>query len=362
MAAPWRVLITGVAGFTGGYLAAHLRATTTAHLVGLDVAVPASRAPADQNDTPGLHTSPTRQRGTLGIPSLARRASVSTAFRSTSPTPIDYVPCDLADGDRLAQVVREVRPDVVFHLAALARGTPEQLQRTNVDGFVALCHALRTLRHPAGRPTRVVTVGSAAEIGAAGFAAPPVTETVSCQPETDYGRTKHEVTRLALSEPIDGPLHIVVARPFNLIGPGLSEQLALGSFARQIAAVLRREASAVSCGPLDAQRDFVDVRDAVRAYTALATGGRAGHVYNVCTGRAHRIGDLLAQMILATGADVPVVAEPASRESGPIAAFGDPAKLYRETGWKACVPLAASLTDLLRSALSSRGARGNVAA
>ena len=320
MDTPQRVLITGAGGFTGEYLAAHLRETTAAHVVGLDVA-PAART-----------------------------------------SRIDHVQCDLEDADRLARVVRDVRPDTVFHLVARARGTPEPLRRINVGGFITLCRALRAMRHAAGRPMRVVTVGSAAEIGSAGFHSPPVDETVICRPETDYGRTKHEVTRLALAEPTDGPLQVVVARTFNLVGPGMSEQLSLGSFARQIAAVLRREAEAVHCGPLDARRDFVDVRDAVRAYAALATSGRAGHVYNVCTGRSHHIGDLLSRMISFSGADVPVVAGPSARDKGPVDARGDPGKLCRETGWWVSVSIERSLADLLQSALSPRDGRRSSAA
>jgi GDP-4-dehydro-6-deoxy-D-mannose reductase len=179
-----------------------------------------------------------------------------------------------------------------------------------------------------------------------------VREDAPCYPETPYGQTKHEVTRRAQAEPADGPLRIVVARTFNLVGPGMGTHLAFGRFAAQIAAFARGETDALRCGNLSSRRDFVDVRDAVEAYIALANGGSAGELYHVSSGRSHEIGELLRRMIAECGVAIPVVVESAARRSGDLAdIYGDPSKTAAAVGWRATTPIERSLADLLSAVL-----------
>jgi GDP-4-dehydro-6-deoxy-D-mannose reductase len=301
-----RILITGAAGFSGRHLTDRLRRRSGLTLFGLDT-VPQPALPLD-----------------------------------------GYLPCDVADADAVDRAVAEADPDVVFHLAGLFRSDEErELTRVNVGGLLRLRNALR--RHREDRPVRMVLVGSAAEIGSARAERLPVREDVPCRPETAYGRTKQLATLMAQSEPAESPLEFVVARPFNLVGPGLCPELALGSFARQVAAVARGEAGAVECGALDTRRDFVDVRDAAEAYVLLAEHGRRGNIYNVCAGRSFRMGDLLEILIELSGAQVPVRSDPSRQPPGVPDIYGDNTKLSLETDWKPTVPIRQSLADLLQS-------------
>ena len=305
-----RVLVTGVGGFSGKHMVERLRFRSPAAIVGLD-----------------------------------RAAAV--------PAGLDlYIECDLTDPDAVWNAVFRARPDVVFHLAGLfGAASPEVIWEVNVRGFGHLCTALRSYQQEPGYPIRLVTVGSAAELGSAGAAELPVTEEAACRPETDYGKSKLAVTRLAQAEPTDGPLQIVIPRVFNLVGPGLSGSLSLGSFARQIDAVGRGAAAVVRCGPLFARRDFVDVRDAVEAYLALAERGRAGQVYNVCAGRSYRIGDQLQEMIESAGGNIPVAEDRSGPRRGDLPdIYGDHTKITRETGWRPTIPMRRSLADLMASA------------
>jgi GDP-4-dehydro-6-deoxy-D-mannose reductase len=197
----------------------------------------------------------------------------------------------------------------------------------------------------------MLVVGSAAELGIAGATRLPVAENACCQPQTAYGRSKWEATRLALAEPPDGPLAIVVARPFNLVGPGLSPRLALGSFARQIADVVHGRADAIRCGLLDARRDYLDVRDAVEAYRLLAERGRPGQLYNVCAGRSYRIGELLQRMLALAGVKAAIHSNPADRAGDLADIYGDPGKIAAECGWAAKIDIDRSLADLVAWAL-----------
>lgn len=312
-----RILITGVSGFTGRHLAAALRA-------------------AGERDVVGSGT-----------------AAVTTAAVDR------YLPCDLTDAALVPRVIENLRPDVVYHLAGrTACTTPERLREVNVEGFALLCDALRGMAERRGRPVRLFTVGSAAELGAAGVARLPVDEDAPCEPETIYGRSKLEATERVLCEPVGGPLEIVAARTFNLVGPGMGPHLSLGRFARQIAAYARRETDGVRCGNLNGRRDFVDVRDAAAAYVEICRRGRPGRLYNVCSGRSYRIGDLLARLIAASGLDVPVIHEADAHRPGDVAdVYGDPARTLVELGWRATTPIDRSLTDLLTWVLREPAAR-----
>jgi GDP-4-dehydro-6-deoxy-D-mannose reductase len=305
-----RILITGAAGFAGRHLAEQLRRRSQGSLVGLD-------ALAD----PGLPLD-------------------------------DYLPCDITDPRAVDDAVGRADPDIVFHLAGLLGGAPaDELWKVNVGGFESLCLALRR-RHRA-RPGRVrmVVVGSAAELGTAGARRLPVPEDAPCLPESDYGRSKLKVTELALAEPADSPLAIVVARPFNLVGPGLSVRLSLGNFARQVAAVAAGRQDAVRCGPLDARRDFVDVRDAAEAFALLAEHGRAGEIYNVCLGRSFRIGDLLDLLLAQAGRAVPVIVENSHHRAGDLPdIYGDPQKITREVGWRPTTSVEQSVVEMFTAA------------
>lgn len=306
---PIRTLITGVCGFTGRHLVARLKRDRNRAIFGLD-------------------TSPTAE-----------------------PFLDDYFACDLTDASAVNRAIDSARPDLVIHLAGLIGAAPAaRMHEVNVGGFASLCAALRRAGRGSNGLIRLVALGSAAEIGAAGARRLPVAEDVCCVPANPYGQSKLAITRLALAEPPDSPLRIIVARPFNLIGPGLGAQLALGNFVRQIAAVARGEAEAVHCGPLEARRDFVDVRDAVDAYVRLAERGRSGQIYNVCAGCSFRIGDLLERLIAIAGVTPRIIVQPSPRAGDLPDLYGAHDKLTRETGWRPTFSMEQSLADLWMAA------------
>ncbi len=336
-----RVLITGVHGFTGRHLAARLAQTATASLMGLDLGSSTSRVGQARES----ERRPTNSAGSWW----------AGGRRGGLVPPYDFLPCDLTDPGAVRQAVERADPDVVFHLAGIfGADSPEEIQRVNVGGFVCLRNALRQHAGRCQRPIRLLVVGSAAELGIAGATRLPVAENACCQPRTAYGRSKWEVTRLALAEPPDGPLAIVVARPFNLVGPGLSPRLALGSFARQIADVALGRADAIRCGPLDARRDYLDVRDAVEAYRLLADRGRPGELYHVCSGRSYEIGDLLQRMLALAGVKAAIHSSPADRAGDLADIYGDPGKIAAECGWTAKIDIQRSLADLVAWAVADR--------
>jgi GDP-4-dehydro-6-deoxy-D-mannose reductase len=306
-----RCLVTGAGGFTGRHLVNRLRVEESLWVAGTDLS-PAATDGLDSNHV-----------------------------------------CDLTNAREVAELVASTRPQIVFHLAGLFGTAPEEsMRRVNVEGLRHLCEVLSGYAVKTGSIVRLVVVGSAAELGRRGAASLPVSETATCLPESPYGRTKWAATQLALAQPVDGPLAVIVARPFNLVGPGLPEALSLGRFSRQIAEVLCGHIETLRCGPLNARRDYVDVRDAADAYIRLARSGRAGEIYNVCVGRSYRLADLLQRMIDRAGWPVQVISDQTRLNPSDLAdIYGSYAKLHRETGWEPRIPIQESLADLVDEAI-----------
>ena len=163
-------------------------------------------------------------------------------------------------------------------------------------------------------------------------------------------------------------LSVVRVRPFAVIGPRKRRD-SLSDFARGIIRVEQGEVAHLSVGNLEAVRDFVDVRDAVRAITLLTERGEAGEVYNLCTGIPRSLREMVEQLIEISGRSIPMVVDPARlrRADDPVL-VGDPARLTR-LGWRPEIPLRETLADILafwRSqtlsapAVHSRGGNGSV--
>lgn len=201
---------------------------------------------------------------------------------------------DLASEDALTRACERAAPTCVFHLAALASpracaADPALAQAINVDAVQRLLAAV-------ARGTRTVIVSSAAVYAPS---ARPLAEDAPLAPRGVYGATKLAAEELARDAAARGA-DVVIARPFNHAGPGQAAEYALPSFARRLVR-FRDHGGAIEVGDLSAVRDFMHVRDTVRAYATIAELAPSGAVLNVCSGRATRLLELfdgLARRIL----------------------------------------------------------------
>jgi GDP-4-dehydro-6-deoxy-D-mannose reductase len=304
-----RALITGIAGFTGRHLAALL----VSH--GLEVF--------------GITRSePTGDLASLDGVRLAR--------------------ADLLDRVKVSTLVDEIQPSFVFHLAS-DRGSTDvtELMRRNLGPTYNVLEA--ALRLPSRAHVKVLIVGSAAEYGVPHTPFLPFTERDAVHPRSPYGVLKAAEVNLARAYFSDHGLATFVARPFNLVGPGEPTSLVCSAMASQVAASeLGRQDPVIRVGELAAQRDFVDVRDVVRAYWAIVVQGEPGEIYNVCSGKGVSVEAVLHT--LSRLARVPLAhrVEPSrlSRHSV-MRCVGDPTRIARETGWSPEIPFETSLADLL---------------
>lgn len=252
---------------------------------------------------------------------------------------------DIRDAARVRAVVAEATPDLVFHLAALTHGDLADLLAVNVGGCHNLLAALRAERPEA----RVLVTGSAAEYGLATEDELPLEEHQPLRPLSPYGVSKAAQSLLAAQVALREELAVVRTRSFNLTGPGEPETLVCAAFARQLAEVqLGLRAPLVRVGNLSSRRDFLDVRDAVRAYVLVAERGDAGEVYNVSSGAAVAISDVLELLRELADVEARVEAEPARRVPWDVPVHrGDSTRLRQDLGWEPAIDLRDSLADLL---------------
>lgn len=214
----------------------------------------------------------------------------------------------------------------------------------NVGGTVGL---LRGLGQAGCEGVRVVSVGSAAE-----FLHPDgglLTEDSPCGGTTPYGHTKWAQTVLALRLGRELGIPTMVARTFNLVGPGLSPNLVVGSLCGQFAQADPPEV--IEVGNTRAARDFIDVRDAVRAYWAVAQRGEPHETYNVSSGVATTIDQVLQHFRQLTGRSPQLQVNPARlRDADPPVSYGERSKVERVVGWRPVIPLVDSLAAMLAAA------------
>jgi GDP-4-dehydro-6-deoxy-D-mannose reductase len=283
--------------------------------------------------------------------------SVGRAAR-TAPVGERYVRLDLTDADAVTELLDAVRPDVVFHLAASSpQRTPDPavLVADAVGATHALCAALRRTAgaaggggpvRRAGDRTRLVLAGSSAQYGAVPREENPVTEETRCRPVGAYGFAKVAAESTALALAADGAFELVPVRGFNHLGPGEPATTVAGAFAARVAALRAGRVERIEAMDLDAVRDFTDVRDIARGYLALAERGRPGRVYQLCSGRPTRVGEVLDGLLAVAGLDRSRVDERRGGPGGIPYQVGSPARVAAEAGWRAEIPLDRSLADL----------------
>ncbi|HEX8203753.1 MAG TPA: NAD(P)-dependent oxidoreductase [Isosphaeraceae bacterium] len=259
-----------------------------------------------------------------------------------------FLRADLGEDRDVARALATAAPDVVLHAAGLTPpAAPDRLYRANTLATLSLLEAARA----PGRPVRIVLAGSAAELGPVAAEDLPAGEDYSCRPADAYGLSKWLATVAALTA--RPPVEVVVARLFNLIGPGLAPGQAFGSFAARIAGT-PDDPVRLTVGDLDARRDFLDVRDAAAAMIGLALRGGPAQVYHVGTGRSRRVGDGLAQLIRLSGRAVRVeVRLPEGVGRGPSDSRADIRKIGAHTGWSPRIAWEQSLADLWTEAAAT---------
>jgi len=289
----------------------------------------------------------------------ALRARGDDVLACGGPHDVDALPIDLLDLSSLRAALDLAKPEVVFHLAA-ATFVPESIAapmatyETNVRGTANVAQAVREYASEASARVRILFTSSAEVYGLQPPENYPLRETCALSPANPYAASKAAAEMLLLGEAHSFGLDVVIARAFNHIGPGQSDRFAVAGFAAQLAKIAAGAPPQLYVGNLDAKRDFLDVRDVVRAYIALARDGKASESYNVCSGTARPMRDVLRELIIAAHVPVEVRDDPQRmRPSDVPLSLGDATKLREATGWEPQIAFAASIRDIYRAAAKS---------
>jgi GDP-4-dehydro-6-deoxy-D-mannose reductase len=257
-------------------------------------------------------------------------------------------PCHLQDAGAVTHMVREVRPDVILHLAAAQAGALSErpvrdLYETNVQGTVHMLEAART-ESPAAR---VIVVGSGAEYGPCDRKEGGWDETAGLAPGSAYAASKAAASLVALAYARTGALDVTVARLFNLLGPARSTASAPAWFARQLAEIeLGLREPTVTCGNLDAMRDFLDYRDAARALCMLVERRGSHSLYNICAGQGVTLREVLHRLLEHCRVG-PVTVQQQAPSDVTDRLVGDATRFRTETGWAPGISLRTAAGDLL---------------
>jgi GDP-4-dehydro-6-deoxy-D-mannose reductase len=253
---------------------------------------------------------------------------------------------DLRDRHAVDRALTAIEPSVIYHCAGMAQAGAawNRIGATfeiNVRGTANLLDAVE--RHAPA--TRVVVTSSALIYQ---HSAQPVREDSPIGPAGPYAVSKLAQDMLAARAAQRG-LDVVVARPFNHIGPRQSADFVASSVARQVALIERGQTPPeLQVGNLSAARDFTDVRDVVRAYVGMAGRGARGDSFNVCSGRAVPIHDLVHGLVARSRVPIQVVVDPGRfRPVDVPVVVGSAEKLQQATGWTPEIPLERTLDDLL---------------
>lgn len=311
-----RVLITGITGFAGSHLAEYIL-----------------------REHPGVEI--------YGI----RRWRSRTENIEHLLDKIQVMECNLVDASSVKALVGEVKPDKIFHLAAQSFvpsswNAPAESLSTNILGQLNIFEALREQKL---HDCWVQIACSSEEYGMVYPDEVPIRETNPLRPLSPYAVSKVGQDYLAYQYYMSYGIKAVRTRGFNHTGPRRGEVFVCSNFSKQAIEIENKKREPIIyVGNLEAERDFTDVRDMVRAYWMALESCEPGEVYNICSGTAISISDLLKMVISGTGAKIEVKQDPSRlRPSDVPLLLGDYSKFNKATGWKPQIPFSKTLADIM---------------
>lgn len=264
---------------------------------------------------------------------------------------IHFDKVNLLDIEQLNAIFQKVKPDYVLHLAAFSSvafswKNPEVSFTNNSNIFLNLIDAVKN-----NTPNcRILSVGSSEEYGNVSHENLPIRENQPVDPLSPYAvaRVAQEMMSKVYANAYG--INIVLTRSFNHIGPRQDNRFVIPSFIERIKKIKEsgKDSGTIETGNLEIIRDFVDVRDVVKAYYLLLTGGMPGEIYNVCSGQGIRLKDVVEIIANEIGVEVETIVNPEYiRPNDNMEIVGSHYKIETELGWKPKIPLRTTLRDMI---------------
>lgn len=258
--------------------------------------------------------------------------------------------CDIKDAVSVQNMLKKVKPHYIFHLAAqsfvpTSWHAPAETLNTNIIGEVNLFEAVRDL----GLDPIIQVAGSSEEYGLADENELPITEENPLRPLSPYAVSKIAQDFLGYQYYKSYGIRVIRTRAFNHTGPRRGEVFVVSNFAKQIAEIEAKiKEPVIKVGNLKSRRDFTDVRDMVKAYWLAVENCKPGEVYNISSGKATSIKEILNKLIKMSEVEIRVAKDPERmRPSDVDVLIGDSTKFRELTGWKPEIPFQKTLEDTL---------------
>lgn len=309
-----KILITGVSGFVGSYLAELLLLQKNVELYG----------------------------SYLSEASLKNIAHIQEK--------IQLIQLDLQDKKKVEEVIASIQPDYIFHLAALSSpgDSFDNGEEVIVNNIVTEIHVLDAVRQKNLTKCKILIVSSGDVYGIASKKNVPMDENTEFMPGNPYAVSKIAQDFVALQYFLSYKMNIVRVRPFNHIGPRQSPSFVVASFAKKIAEIEKGHEPIITVGNLESKRDFTDVRDVVRAYSLVIDKGIVGDVYNIGSGVSYTIKEILEKLLSLTTHTITIQKDLSLyRPSDSLDKICNNAKVKKITGWTPKISLEDSLKDTL---------------
>lgn len=307
-----KALITGVGGFVGSHLAEHL--------ISLNIS-------------------------TIGFIHPLHKTNDLSYLNDK----IKLVKCDILNKKSIKEHLKQPL-DYIFHLAAFSSPpqsfiNPKETLENNILGELNLLEALAYFKSKA----KILVVGSADEYGNVDSGKLPIDELQELAPSSPYAVSKVAQDLLGWQFYLNHKLSVIRVRPFNHIGPRQSTAFVVSAFAHQIAKLEKKNGGKMKVGNLETYRDFTDVRDITRAYLLALEKGKPGDVYNIGSGKAYKISDILNKLISFSKSKIEVVQDKKLlRSSDIIKIYCDFSKFHKRTGWKPQISIEKTLSDTIK--------------
>jgi GDP-4-dehydro-6-deoxy-D-mannose reductase len=252
---------------------------------------------------------------------------------------------DLSQASSLTSLIQNLAPTQIYHLASLSSVADSYLQPHAIidNNFRLTLNLLETLRQHSPR-SRLLLISSG-EIYAPN--AHPISETHPLRPSNPYAASKAIQDMLGQSYASSYKLPVIIARPFNHIGPHQREGFVVADFASQIAKIEQGQISEIRVGNLEVARDFTDVRDIVKAYYLLMNKGKIGEIYNLGSGQATKISTIMEKLTLLAKVKIKVTVD--KNKFRPVDTPSITAQINKivSLGWQPQITLDQTLSDIL---------------
>ena len=310
-----KVLITGVSGFAGSFLAEKLITEGKFQVYGIYI----------------------NEAGLVNLASVKDK--------------INLIKLDLLDEKATFEAIQNVRPDYIYHLAGMAVSgesfnSPRETLIGNITPQINIFEAVRKLNL---LQIRILVTSSAEVYGKVDKKDLPIDEDAPFRPTNPYAVSKLTQDFLGLQYFLSYGLEVIRVRAFNHIGPRQIEKFVVGSFAKKIAEIEKGKREPIlPVGNLETKRDFTDVRDMVNAYVLAIEKGVSGEAYNIGSGKSYSISDILDRLLSLSTSKIEIKQDKSLfRPSDDPELLCDNSKFSNIAGWKPDIPIDKTLKDTL---------------